>query len=259
MARGARCARPSSRRRAAPECASSAAVGARREATGSTPAEADRRARPVPSRPPRRPRRPRHRGSSRTTSGRARRRVRRALRRRGPSGRGPRPRRRRACACRLRPPRSRTRAWDQLSKGAEVTLPRDPPPSPPARGDSRAKSAVLARLDRIRSLQPLGDIDSWRLRRLAARIAGGDLLLRRGTVPYFVSPLYAYFLAATGPSFPVRARPPDPSRHGGRGARFLTARRLFGDAAAAGGRPLRAHGVVTFHEVLILQATLDLF
>ncbi|HEX2758184.1 MAG TPA: hypothetical protein VHP60_06770, partial [Thermoanaerobaculia bacterium] len=66
------------------------------------------------------------------------------------------------------------------------------------------KAAVLAQLGDHPLLQPAGEIDGGVYARLAARIAQGDLLLRReGPVPFFVSPLYAYFLAATGPSFPA--------------------------------------------------------
>ena len=60
------------------------------------------------------------------------------------------------------------------------------------------KAAVLAQLGDHPLLQPAGEIDGGVYARLAARIAQGDVLLRgEGQVPFFVSPLYAYFLAAT--------------------------------------------------------------
>ena len=59
------------------------------------------------------------------------------------------------------------------------------------------KIAVLAHFDDHPLLQPTGEMDSGVYARLAADVAGGDVLLRGpGPVPYFVSPLYIYFLAA---------------------------------------------------------------
>ena len=123
------------------------------------------------------------------------------------------------------------------------------------------KAAVLAQIGSHPLLQPLGDADSGVYARLASRIAGGDVLLRgEGAVPYFVSPLYAYFLAATGPSFPLARVAQILLGTAAVALVFLTARRLFGERAAlAAGILYALTGVVTFHEVLILQAALDPF
>jgi 4-amino-4-deoxy-L-arabinose transferase-like glycosyltransferase len=128
-------------------------------------------------------------------------------------------------------------------------------------GTLAAKAAVLAQLGSHPLLQPYGDIDSGVYARLAGRIAKGDLLLRgEGPVPYFVSPLYAYFLAATGVSFPVVRVIQILLGTAAVALVFLTARRLFGERAALPAGVLFAlTGVVTFHEVLILQAALDPF
>ncbi len=124
-----------------------------------------------------------------------------------------------------------------------------------------AKAAVLARLGSHPLLQPYGDIDGGVYARLAARIAHGDVLLRgEGPVPYFVSPLYAYFLAACGASFPVARVVQILLGTAAVALVFLTARRLFGERAALPAGILFAlAGVVTFHEVVILQAALDPF
>ncbi len=124
-----------------------------------------------------------------------------------------------------------------------------------------AKAAVLARLGSHPLLQPYGDIDGGVYARLAARIAHGDLLLRgEGPVPYFVSPLYAYFLAACGASFPAARVVQILLGTAAVALVFLTARRLFGESAALPAGILFAlAGVVTFHEVVILQAALDPF
>jgi 4-amino-4-deoxy-L-arabinose transferase-like glycosyltransferase len=128
-------------------------------------------------------------------------------------------------------------------------------------GALAAKAAVLAQLGGHPLLQPYGDIDSGVYARLAARIAHGDLLLRgEGAVPYFVSPLYAYFLAATGGSFQAARIAQILLGTAAVALVFLTARRLFGELAALAAGVLYAlTGVVTFHEILILQAALDPF
>ena len=128
-------------------------------------------------------------------------------------------------------------------------------------GALAAKAAVLARLGSHPLLQPYGDIDGGVYVRLATRIAHGDLLLRgEGAVPYFVSPLYAYFLAACGADLPVARVVQILLGTAAVALVFLTARRLFGEAAALPAGILYAlAGVVTFHEVVILQAALDPF
>ena len=123
------------------------------------------------------------------------------------------------------------------------------------------KAAVLALLGSHPLLQPYGDSDSGVYARLAERIAHGDLLLRgEGPVPFFVSPLYAYFLAATGVSFPAARVVQILLGTAAVALVFLTARRLFGERAAlVAGVLVALTGVVTFHEILILQAALDPF
>lgn len=127
------------------------------------------------------------------------------------------------------------------------------------------KAAVLAHFNSHPLLQPAGDMDGGVYARLAADVARGDVLLRgEGAVPFFVSPLYMYFLApilaATGGSF-VAARAVQVFLGTAAVALvFLTTRRLFGERAALLAGILYAlTGVVTFHEILILQAALDPF
>lgn len=124
-----------------------------------------------------------------------------------------------------------------------------------------AKAAVLAQLGSHPLLQPYGALDSGVYARLAWRIAHGDFLVRgEGPVPFFVSPLYAYFLAATGVSLPAARIVQILLGTAAVALVFLTARRLFGERAALPAGTLFAlTGVVTFHEVLILQAALDPF
>jgi 4-amino-4-deoxy-L-arabinose transferase-like glycosyltransferase len=124
------------------------------------------------------------------------------------------------------------------------------------------KLAVLLSLGSHPLLQPDAGLDTGAYVRLAWRVASGDFLL--GTEPYFVSPLYVYFLAAilkvTASSlFPVRLVQVLLGTAAA-GLVFATALRLFGERAAiAAGLLYVLTGVVTFHEVLILQAALDPF
>jgi 4-amino-4-deoxy-L-arabinose transferase-like glycosyltransferase len=127
------------------------------------------------------------------------------------------------------------------------------------------KAALLARFDAHPLLQPLGDMDGGVYARLAADVSRGDVLLRGpGPVPFFVSPLYVYFLAlihllSGGSLFAAKVV----QIALGTAAVALvwgTARRLFGDRAAlAAGILITLTGVVSFHEILILQAALDPF
>jgi len=127
------------------------------------------------------------------------------------------------------------------------------------------KAAVLAQLGDHPLLQPAGDMDSGVYARLAADVARGDVLLRGpGPVPFFVSPLYIYFLAAihvlsAGSLLAVKVV----QIALGTAAValvFFTAKRLFGERAAlAAGILYALTGVVSFHEILILQAALDPF
>jgi cytochrome c-type biogenesis protein CcmH/NrfG len=127
------------------------------------------------------------------------------------------------------------------------------------------KAAVLAHFNAHPLLQPTGDMDSGVYARLAADVARGDLLLRGpGPVPFFVSPLYIYFLAAIhalGAGSLLAAKLVQIALGtAAAGLVYGMTRRLFGGRAALFAGVLYAlTGVVTFHEVLILQAALDPF
>ena len=127
------------------------------------------------------------------------------------------------------------------------------------------KAAVLARFVSHPLLQPAGDLDSGVYARLAADVSRGDLLLRGpGPVPYFVSPLYIYVLAAihalTAGSLLAVKLVQIALGTAAVGFVFGTARRLFGDRAAlAAGILCALTGFMTFHEILVLQAALDPF
>ena len=114
-------------------------------------------------------------------------------------------------------------------------------------------------------LQPAGDMDSGVYARLAAEVARGDVLLRGpGPVPYFVSPLYIYFLAAVhalsaGSLFAAKAVQIALGT-AAVGLVWGMTRKLFDDRAALVAGILYAlTGIVSFHEILILQAALDPF
>ncbi len=127
------------------------------------------------------------------------------------------------------------------------------------------KAAVLARFDAHPLLQPTGDMDSGVYARLATDVARGDVLLRGpGPVPYFVSPLYIYFLAAvhalSGGSLLAAKVVQIALGTAAVGLVWGMTRRLFDDRAALVAGILYAlTGVVSFHEILILQAALDPF
>jgi 4-amino-4-deoxy-L-arabinose transferase-like glycosyltransferase len=127
------------------------------------------------------------------------------------------------------------------------------------------KAALLAHFDAHPLLQPAGDMDSGVYARLAADVARGDVLLRGpGPVPYFVSPLYIYFLAAVhalsaGSLFAAKVVQIALGT-AAVGLVWGMTRRLFDDRAALVAGILYAlTGVVSFHEILILQAALDPF
>ena len=127
------------------------------------------------------------------------------------------------------------------------------------------KAALLAHFDAHPLLQPAGDMDSGVYARLAADVARGDVLLRGpGPVPYFVSPLYIYFLAAvhalSGGSLLAAKVVQIALGTAAVGLVWGMTRRLFDDRAALVSGILYAlTGVVSFHEILILQAALDPF
>ncbi len=124
---------------------------------------------------------------------------------------------------------------------------------------------MLARFDAHPLLQPTGGMDSGVYARLAADVARGDVLLRGpGPVPYFVSPLYIYFLAAvhalSGGSLLAAKVVQIALGTAAVGLVWGMTRRLFDDRAALVSGILYAlTGVVSFHEILILQAALDPF
>jgi hypothetical protein len=127
------------------------------------------------------------------------------------------------------------------------------------------KAAVLAHFNAHPLLQPEGEMDSGVYARLAADVARGDVLVRGpGSVPFFVSPLYIYFLAAVhlllAGSLLAAKVVQIALGTAAVGLVWGTTRRLFDDRAALVAGSLYAlTGVVTFHEVLILQAALDPF
>jgi hypothetical protein len=127
------------------------------------------------------------------------------------------------------------------------------------------KAAVLAHFNAHPLLQPVGEMDSGVYARLAADVAHGDVLLRgRGPEPFFVSPLYIYFLVAvhllSAGSLLAAKFVQIALGTAAVGLVWGMTRRLFDDRAALVAGILYAlTGVVTFHEVLILQAALDPF
>lgn len=125
-----------------------------------------------------------------------------------------------------------------------------------------AKLAVLLSLGNHPLLQPDTGLDTGAYVGLASRVVAGDLLL--GHEPFFVSPLYVYFLAAilgpTGGSLFTVRLVQILLGAAAAGLVFAAARRLFGEGAAVVAALLYIlAGVVTFHEILILQAALDPF
>ena len=126
------------------------------------------------------------------------------------------------------------------------------------------KAVAIAQLAGHPLLQPTGGLDSEWYVALASRVAGGDWSLAaafdHGAYP--VSPLYVYVLAivlgASGGSL-LAARIVQAAL--GVVAVWLvmrTTRAWFGEAAGlvAGGL-VAAAGVVTFHEIVLLQSALD--
>lgn len=126
-----------------------------------------------------------------------------------------------------------------------------------------ARLVVLSQLHDHPLLQPTGVLDSAVYVRLAEQAAAGDWAL--GPQPYFVSPLYIYFLAllrrAFGPSLLAPRLVQALLGAAAVGLVALTARRLFASPAAAVIAAWLAAlaGVVVFHEVVLLQSSLDPF
>ena len=123
------------------------------------------------------------------------------------------------------------------------------------------KAVVLAQLGDHPLLQPEGEMDGAVYLDLARRVSQGDLVLAPD--PYFVSPLYVYFLGAVlglaGSTLLARVL------QIGLGTVavalvFRTARTWAGEGAAWWAAALvAATGVLTFNEILILQSALDPF
>ena len=115
-------------------------------------------------------------------------------------------------------------------------------------------------------LQPVGQLDSGAYVALARQVAGGDLLLRAATggEPFFLAPLYVYFLAAplalTGGSLVAAKVLQVLLGTAAVGLLYIAARPWFGRKAALAAAGLLAlTGPVVFHEAIFLQAALDPF
>lgn len=127
-----------------------------------------------------------------------------------------------------------------------------------------ARGVVASALADHPLLQPGDGLDTGAYVDLARRVAGGDVLLRGLPEPFFVSPLYAWFLGAvlfaTGGS--LKAALALQALLGALAAWLAgdAARRLFGERAAVPAAALLGlTGVVAFHEATLLQSALDPF
>jgi 4-amino-4-deoxy-L-arabinose transferase-like glycosyltransferase/thioredoxin-like negative regulator of GroEL len=123
------------------------------------------------------------------------------------------------------------------------------------------KATVLAQLGEHPLLQPHGELDTSYYIELAQRIASGGVLAV--PEPFVVSPLYAYLLAAVfrlGGSVLAAQVLQILLGTAAVGLLFATARLWFGARAAWLSAGLAAlTGIITFYEILILQAALDPF
>lgn len=121
---------------------------------------------------------------------------------------------------------------------------------------------MLAQLHAHPLLQPGGGLDSEAYVALGQRVAGGDLAL--GPEPFFVAPLYAYFLgltfALTGGSL-LAAKVAQIALGTAAVALVHATARRFGNTPAARTAAVlvAATGVFTFSEVTLLQSALDPF
>jgi tetratricopeptide (TPR) repeat protein len=122
------------------------------------------------------------------------------------------------------------------------------------------KLVVAAQLGGYPLLQPIGGLDTAVYVELARKVAAGDWLLGPGA--YYVSPLYIYFLAlclamSGGALMAVRVIQAVLGT-AAVGLVFLTARAWFGERAAWVAAGLAAlTGLLTFYEVVVLQASLE--
>jgi tetratricopeptide (TPR) repeat protein len=123
------------------------------------------------------------------------------------------------------------------------------------------KATVLVELGGHPLLEPHGDLDTTRYIELARKVASGGPLAV--TEPFFLSPLYVYFLAAVfSVSDSLTAVKIVQILLGtvAAGLLYLTAREWFGQRAAVIAAVLFIlTGLFTFYEVLVLQAALDPF
>jgi tetratricopeptide (TPR) repeat protein len=125
-----------------------------------------------------------------------------------------------------------------------------------------ARLAVLAQLHDHPLLRPEAGLDSGAYVALARRVAAGDVWL--GPEPYFVSPLYIYFLAAvfavSGGSILAAQTAQVFLGSAAAGLVHADARRWLGEGRARiAGLLAAATGVFVFYEVTLLQAALDPF
>ena len=115
-------------------------------------------------------------------------------------------------------------------------------------------------------LQPVGQLDSGVYVALARQVAGGDLLLRAATggEPFFLAPLYLYFLAVPlalfGGSLLAAKALQIVLGTAAVGLLYAASRPWLGRPAAIVAAALLAlTGPVVFHETILLQAALDPF
>ncbi len=125
---------------------------------------------------------------------------------------------------------------------------------------------VLAQLHGHPLLQPVGQLDSGVFVALARQVAGGDPLLRAATggEPFFLAPLYVYFLALPlalgGGSLLAAKLLQVVLGTAAVGLLYAAARPWLGRAGALAGAALLAlTGPAVFHEAILLQAALDPF
>jgi tetratricopeptide (TPR) repeat protein len=123
------------------------------------------------------------------------------------------------------------------------------------------KAIVLAQLGDHPLLQPLGELDSAFYVQLARSVAADGLLA--GGEPFFVSPLYVYFLGAifaVGGSIETARIVQVVLGSAAVGLIVITARHWFGEKTAwVAGVLAVLTGLFSFYEIVILPAALDPF
>ena len=124
-----------------------------------------------------------------------------------------------------------------------------------------AKLVVVLQLRDHPLLQAAAGLDSHTYAQLASRVVAGDLLLGPGR--YFASPLYTYFLALllwAGQTFMLARVVQIGLGTAAVGCIFVAARLWFGPRAAWLAAVVAGlTGLFTFHEILLVQASLDPF